>query len=400
MKEKEIIDKYDIVIVGGGPAGVACGIELQKKGISNCIIDKATFPREKLCGGLLTEKTYKLLSEICNGVDVFSSTIKGECSDISVYSTYKKKTSVTANTKVHISERKELDNCLIEYYKSLGGTVYEGEEVIGTIYYNYDEDLNAVKVSINEFEKTVETPNYIFKCKRIVSAEGVHSRLAYNAAYKLESKGFCLEVKIPKSELNISDKEIHIFLNVLDNGYAWVFPCGDHYKVGFGNEFDRSIRYREKFKEYLRGLGISDVESYNPKGAYVPYGELLKKKKTSIIFIGDAGGYVDAIYGEGLYMAYYTGQQAAKSIIENIELADKLFTKKVSWLKKEIKDGRKIRNFILNGRRKEFFIKQLEKNKDFFRYYIDKQISKYSYTYKDILKVWVIYNYYKNKKNK
>ena len=57
---------YDVntVIIGGGPAGVSCGISLKHNGISCVIIEKNVFPREKLCGGLITEKTYKLIDEL------------------------------------------------------------------------------------------------------------------------------------------------------------------------------------------------------------------------------------------------------------------------------------------------------------------------------------------------
>jgi len=55
---------YDVIIIGGGPAGSTAGIYLSKKGYNVLIIDKEKFPRDKLCGGALTEKTISLLKEI------------------------------------------------------------------------------------------------------------------------------------------------------------------------------------------------------------------------------------------------------------------------------------------------------------------------------------------------
>ena len=55
---------YHTVIIGGGPSGAACGIQLRKKGVRCCIIDKAVFPRDKTCGGLVTAKTFELLHSL------------------------------------------------------------------------------------------------------------------------------------------------------------------------------------------------------------------------------------------------------------------------------------------------------------------------------------------------
>ena len=53
--------KYDVIIVGAGPAGVSAAKVLKDKNINFCIIDKNKFPREKLCGGGLTNKSINLL---------------------------------------------------------------------------------------------------------------------------------------------------------------------------------------------------------------------------------------------------------------------------------------------------------------------------------------------------
>ena len=52
---------YDVVIIGAGPAGIAAGHSIINNNISCCIIDKQVFPRNKLCAGGITQKTYELL---------------------------------------------------------------------------------------------------------------------------------------------------------------------------------------------------------------------------------------------------------------------------------------------------------------------------------------------------
>ena len=54
----------DVVIIGAGPAGSVCGYLLKKAGVNCVIVDYATFPREKICGGGLTPKAYELLQDV------------------------------------------------------------------------------------------------------------------------------------------------------------------------------------------------------------------------------------------------------------------------------------------------------------------------------------------------
>ena len=69
MKEAESkkllnANSYDAIVIGAGPAGTTAAYLLAKNGFKVLIIDKKSFPRDKLCGGLLTQKTVKLLEDI------------------------------------------------------------------------------------------------------------------------------------------------------------------------------------------------------------------------------------------------------------------------------------------------------------------------------------------------
>ena len=54
----------DTLVVGAGPAGSVCAYQLHKSGIDCLLIDHATFPRDKICGGGLTVKAWSLLNEL------------------------------------------------------------------------------------------------------------------------------------------------------------------------------------------------------------------------------------------------------------------------------------------------------------------------------------------------
>ena len=73
----------EVAVIGAGPAGSACGITLQKAGITNILIDKSRFPRNKTCGGLLTEKTYRVLTKTLLTDPVDGSDLGGVFRDVS-----------------------------------------------------------------------------------------------------------------------------------------------------------------------------------------------------------------------------------------------------------------------------------------------------------------------------
>ena len=77
--------KKRVVVAGAGPAGSVCAYLLLKAGIDVVLLDKAQFPRDKICGGGLTHKAYNLLSELYpdfkyeyNGVQHIRVTVNGK----------------------------------------------------------------------------------------------------------------------------------------------------------------------------------------------------------------------------------------------------------------------------------------------------------------------------------
>ena len=66
---------HDVIVVGAGPAGSTAGYILSNLGLKVLIIDKESFPRNKLCGGGVTLKTLQLLVKIF-GEDLFEKVSK------------------------------------------------------------------------------------------------------------------------------------------------------------------------------------------------------------------------------------------------------------------------------------------------------------------------------------
>ena len=55
---------YDVIIVGAGPAGSSAALYAHRLGLNCILLDKAVFPRDKICGDALSGKSVRLMREL------------------------------------------------------------------------------------------------------------------------------------------------------------------------------------------------------------------------------------------------------------------------------------------------------------------------------------------------
>ena len=155
---------YDVVIVGGGPAGATTGRVLAANGIPSLIIDKARFPRPKLCGGLLTIKTLNLVQQVF-GVSIdelkHHSIFDNICEKYELNVGFEKTLiSDKAAIPFYLSERDVYDTFLLHKTRDAGVAVLEGDGIK-----KVDPDNGLV------FTGSGRT----FKAKFIIGADGYNS---------------------------------------------------------------------------------------------------------------------------------------------------------------------------------------------------------------------------------
>ena len=366
---------YDVVIIGAGPAGMGCAVELMKNGVSPCVIDKAVFPRKKTCAGLVTGKTYKLIEGIFDGMDTdglfcFTS------SRVRLFQRNRELVSAQPTNAVRLVNRDVFDNALVERYRALGGAILEGERD-----HEIDHDGRRIKLSGGD------TIGY----KYIVFADGALSR-----SHKLlkidKSRMACgIEVYVP-SEVYYTDS-VDLYFDYLKDGYIWVFPHGDTVCIGAANLFDRKLNYKDILSEFAADLGV-DISGQKLIGAFLPYGYVIPQQKLAdnILLVGDAGGFADPISGEGLYMALETGAQAARALLT--DKPKQTYMKSVKPLIKTINDGRSLQKMFYTPTVQKAFFSKVRGRSDAVKFFFDNLVEEYRFGY---LKAMSMYKGYKKR---
>ncbi|HON94368.1 MAG TPA: NAD(P)/FAD-dependent oxidoreductase [Deltaproteobacteria bacterium] len=309
------MNTYDVIIAGCGPAGATAGYLLAREGHSTAMIDRAIFPRPKLCGGLLPLKTLGLLERVF-GDTPETLTENGiiTCTSSGYRIFFREELLVRGTTDLPFSfiERETYDHYLLAKARSQGARIFEGEEVTGV-----DADAGEIRTSSGR----------ICHGRFILGADGVHSavRRCLPATGKDTRAGAhglaaALEVFVPRTGLSLHVDHPMIHLGYVDWGYAWVFPNRDRIIVGLGGLQRRNTKkFIDILQEYLAGLGIlpprDGMGRLAVHGHSIPYGGMVMRPvHKHVLLVGDAAGLADPITGEGIYYAHRSAEAAAVSI--------------------------------------------------------------------------------------
>jgi flavin-dependent dehydrogenase len=104
----------------------------------------------------------------------------------------------------------------------------------------------------------------------------------------------------------------------IGQGYGWVFPKDDHWSVGLYTLSARTPNIRAQLSSYIRSKGLPDDDVLEGLQAFrIPVGGFrLKTPDCPVYVVGDAGGFADALTGEGIYYALESGRLAGETAVD------------------------------------------------------------------------------------
>ncbi|MCD4848114.1 MAG: geranylgeranyl reductase family protein [Candidatus Aegiribacteria sp.] len=295
--------KCCVLVVGGGPAGSSCAWKLSSAGVRCMLIDKAEFPRDKVCGGALSSRAAGLLinSGIISTAELDRLTEKTHRTLVLWNREELLRSYTSDNLPVRIISRMSFDNFLLEKAANSGAEVITGETAVSI-------DSSFVRTSSDR------SIRYSF----LVGADGCSSFVRKTCFGRSGRKtGIGLECFLPLSEIDNITDGLHIHFRYLPYGYVWAFPGREKICIGAGVVGSKASPsdVNSALKEFLETRGIS-VSKYVMKAASIPSLSLHKSMGAGQIFLaGDAAGLVDQVSGEGIGHAIESGLLIADAII-------------------------------------------------------------------------------------
>ena len=300
------MERYDVVIVGGSCAGSAAGITLAKAGKNTLIIDRARFPRKKFCGGMITEKTVKLLQK------TYTVSLEGVVdSRYNAFGVYHaalgRISSYRSDQTLSMVHRYDFDDFFLQEARKAGCTAYLGDGVT---------EIDRGKIRTASGRE--------IGADYIIGADGCHSvvRKELHGTKKGEKFPLGLEVNIGYDNLKFylqpEDVFPWVFFGYVQIGYGWVFPKKDFATVGIAglaHYDDRNLLVA--FRRLLAAVCVDPSRIAGEiKGHPVPLNNRFEAPGAgNILLVGDAARLVEPLTGEGIYFAVLSGTLAAQAIL-------------------------------------------------------------------------------------
>ncbi len=292
--------RYEAVVVGGGPAGSAAAFTLAAAGRKVCLIDKSVFPRDKLCGGGLTFRSKRAFEQVFKRR--WEAELINASKDVSFFSKGRFLASVTVNANIYFTSRLSFDHYLVGLARDAGADLKLGDAVS-----HIDVERRSLTL------RSGETIVFDF----LIGADGVNSIVAkalFGQSFDPAKVAFALETEVPRDRLPQHGDRVEFDFNAARWGYAWAFPKPNAITIGIGGLHRLNPDLRGRLDDYLRRKGL-DPSKLKVKGQYLPAGDFpAVPGRGNVLLCGDAAGAVDAISGEGIPFALQSGAAAGHAI--------------------------------------------------------------------------------------
>jgi flavin-dependent dehydrogenase len=321
---------FDVIIVGGGPAGSSAAIRLAESGLKPVLLEEKSMPREKLCGEFITPECFPTLRRL----DILDRCLAAGAQKITWLNLVPSNGPAFVKRIAELSgcspiamglSRARLDQILLQRAREAGAICLEGMAVKRVIIEGgLPRGVEALSLK--------EGKSCTFESPLIVDASGRNSRLTLTHNERVGgrpgSRLYALKAHL-RSVDDIGDQvELYFFpdgyggLSRVEGGMvnlcfiaserAFKAAGGDPQKI-----VERTIMRNRLARERLAGAEV--------EGRWLSTGPLIfgarRLSRNGIITAGDSSGMIDPFTGTGIQIALRAGELAARSIISAVEHA-------------------------------------------------------------------------------
>ena len=337
-------DDADVIVVGAGPGGASAAYHLARAGLDVLLLEKSTFPREKVCGDGLTPRAVKQLVGMGisldpgegwfpnKGIRIIGGGVRIELDwpELSSYPGFGL-----------VRTRRGFDEIVARAARRAGARLLEGVTVTGPVL-----DDGAQRIVGVTARDTAAPGNgdggteRTYRARLVVAADGNSSRLSLAMGLrKRDDRPLGVAIRTYYTSPRHDDDYLETWLDLWDGsallpGYGWIFGVGDGTSnVGLGllntsTSFGH-VDYRAMLRRWLATMppewGFGEENQTGPvRGAALPMGFNRTPHYTSgLLLVGDAGGMVNPFNGEGISTAMESGEIAAQVIVQALARPDR-----------------------------------------------------------------------------
>lgn len=306
---------YDIIIVGGGPAGATLA-RLVGKNYKVLLLEKRTFmadmpwPSEKCCGGLIDPDAQQMLARFRLGIP------KSVLLSPQLFSV---RTIDVENSIERYYQRHYINIDRNEFDKWLESIIPSSVDILnGCIYKSYEENDDFITVRYCKKGRDYEE-----KAKLLVGADGAFSRVRRQGFFNRQAPDLyvCIQEWFEARENQSCYGAI--FDNEITDFYSWTIPKGDQLIVGTALRPGADIHDKFKLlKSRLGKYGYDFGKSIRKNGSYLVRpvkNNQICTGKNSIALVGEAAGFISPSSAEGLSYAFKSSLALAKALESGIK---------------------------------------------------------------------------------
>jgi geranylgeranyl diphosphate/geranylgeranyl-bacteriochlorophyllide a reductase len=313
-----LLPTYDVVVIGGGPAGATAAQLIAARGHSVLLLDRGG--RVKPCGGAIPPR---LIRDFAIPDELLVA--KARCARMVAPSKHRVDIPIE-NGFVGMVDRHRFDPWLRERAVAAGAQLRKGTfESI-----EQDDDGGCVvHFKQRDDARQAEPDATSVRARAVIGADGARSEVARQAVPRARECRFVFAyheiVRTPEWLPRGYDPDrCDVFYQgrISPDFYGWVFPHGDTLSVGTGSA-DKGFSLRQAVADLREMTGMQGAETLRREGAPIPMKPLPRwDNGRNVVLAGDAAGVVAPASGEGIYYAMLGGQLAAEAVLELLATHD------------------------------------------------------------------------------